>query len=331
MFEHGINDSLRLRHGLRYFRSDTDHPSVTPFSPFLDDALTTVRRVATEREDQSRTVTADTSLEYTWKSGNVTHQTLVGFDYTRQDHKTTRYRRTASNLDLFNPEYGIPLGPFTPQFARHYRDERTGLYAQDQMKVSDKWVLSLGGRYDQVRHKEGNLFVNPTDWYIDGEKSSAFTGRAGLVYLADNGLAPFISFSQSFEPTSGTDRGGDRFEPTKGEQYEVGVRYQPKGSETLLSASIYELTQKNVLTADPQDEEFEAQLGKVRSRGIELEARANVGRHARLIAAYAYTDARTIESSPLTPEEKGQRSIHTRTTSSPCGENTASVPLVCRG
>jgi len=310
LFDHGINDGLRLRHSLRYFRSETDHPSVTPSTSYVDDSLTTVTRRATEREDQSKGVTTDTSLEYTWKSGIVTHQTLIGFDYTQQDHKTRRYRRTASNLDLFSPEYGIPLGPLTPQFAVHWRSERVGLYLQDHMKISDKWVVSLGGRYDRFRYKEGDLFADPTDWYIDGEKSRAFTGRAGLVYLAENGLAPFISFSQSFEPTSGTDRSGDRFKPTRGAQYEVGVRYQPKGSETLLSASIYELTQQDVLTTDPQEEDFQAQLGKVRSRGVELEARTNVGRHARVIAAYAYTDARTIESNPLTPEEEGQRSIH---------------------
>lgn len=51
------------------------------------------------------------------------------------------------------------------------------------------------------------------------------------------------------------------------------------------------------------------QHGKVRSRGVELEARTRIGRNANLIAAYAYTDARTVRASALEPEQEGSRSI----------------------
>ena len=138
-------------------------------------------------------------------------------------------------------------------------------------------------------------------------EEQAFTGRAGLVYLADNGLAPFLSYSQSFEPTTGQDRQGSRFKPTEGEQYEAGLRYQPAGSDTLLSAAVYQLTRKNLTVPDPMDTSYQIQAGKARSRGLELEARTRVGRNANLIAAYAYTDARTLKASPLQPDAEGRR------------------------
>jgi iron complex outermembrane receptor protein len=182
-----------------------------------------------------------------------------------------------------------------------------GVYFQDQMKISDKWVVLLGGRHDSVRYDESNFFTGEKS--ADNEKSSAFTGRAGLVYLADNGLAPFLSYSESFEPTSGRDRLGSRFKPTTGEQVEAGIRFQPKGSNTLISAAVYQLTRQNVLVADPQDPTLSSsiQAGEIRSRGFELEARTSISRHANVIAAYAYTDARTTRASALQPEQQDRR------------------------
>ena len=75
----------------------------------------------------------------------------------------------------------------------------------------------------------------------------------------------------------------------------------------LLSASLYQLTRKNVTVTDPFDTSYQIQAGKARSRGLELEARTRIGRHANLIAAYAYTDARTLKASPLQPDAQGKR------------------------
>ena len=34
-------------------------------------------------------------------------------------------------------------------------------------------------------------------------RDSAYTGRAGLTYLFSNGIAPYVSYSQSFLPQAG--------------------------------------------------------------------------------------------------------------------------------
>lgn len=86
------------------------------------------------------------------------------------------------------------------------------------------------------------------------------------------------------------------------------MRYMPEGSDNMLSVAVYDLTRTNDLVTDPSDSLFNAQLGQVRSRGVELEARTRIGRNMNLIAGYAYTDARTVKSSPVTPEKVGKRS-----------------------
>lgn len=103
-------------------------------------------------------------------------------------------------------------------------------------------------------------------------KDSAFTGRAGLTYLFSNGIAPYVSYSQSFLPQAGFDSNNRAFDPTRGSQYEVGIKYQPVGGNSLYTMALFDLTKTNVLTRDPNDESgFRfVQTGEVGSRGAEF-------------------------------------------------------------
>jgi iron complex outermembrane receptor protein len=302
LFEHAFNQDLKLRQNLRYFHQTNERPFIYTTTWTTADQRE-VERFAIHAEDRSRAVTADTSLEYRLSTGAIVHTMLLGLDYNTQRHAQTTAEASVAPLDLFTPTYGSPIGAMTPIGTRRNEDDRTGLYFQDQMKIADKWVVLLGGRQDWS-HSDAKR-ARSSEW--TREKTDDFTAKAGVVYLAGNGLAPFFSYSQSFQPEAGLDRNDNRFKPSEGEQYELGIRYQPANSDTLLSATVYDLTKTNVSVTDPVDPTFSAQLGKVRSRGLELEARTRVGRNVNLIAAYAYTDARTTKSSPLTPELDGVR------------------------
>ncbi|WP_146672266.1 TonB-dependent receptor domain-containing protein, partial [Escherichia coli] len=69
-----------------------------------------------------------------------------------------------------------------------------------------------------------------------------FTWRGGVNYLFDNGVTPYFSYSESFEPASLTDANGDLFAPSKGKQYEVGVKYVPEDRPIVLTGALYQLT-----------------------------------------------------------------------------------------
>lgn len=312
LLEHEFNDALKLRHGLRYYEGDIHRRETWARNYYgFGSTQTTFTRRGHERFQTSKGFTADTSLQYKVTTGAVQHTAIAGVDYSKTRWRDEYYIYTMPDLDLFNPVYGKTIGPqqqLTDSWGvREIR--QTGLYLQDQMKIGERWVLLAGGRQDRVTYDDYNPLTGVAT--ATNEKSDKFTGRLGAVYLADNGLAPFLGFSQSFQPQSGRDRLGNRFEPTAGEQYELGVRYQPAGTETQVSAALYQLTQENVTVTDPFNTSYSTQMGKVRSRGFELEARTKLGRDANLIGSYAYTDARTIKSSPLTPAEEGKRSAYT--------------------
>jgi TonB dependent receptor. len=72
-----------------------------------------------------------------------------------------------------------------------------------------------------------------------------FSGNAAISYVFDNGIVPYLSYAESFQPTSNaTASPTDSIKPTEGKQWELGIKYQPPGSNTLMTAAVYDLTQK---------------------------------------------------------------------------------------
>ncbi len=305
-FEHKFNDSLTLRNSLRYFHSDVLWDYLT-YGTLTGDSLS---RGVSKRFESSDSFTTDTSLEAKVETGPVEHTLLAGVDTWGLDYDTNRFTSgSVGPLDIHDPVYDATVTINTSNNSGfNNKGSQVGIYLQDQMKIYDKLILVLGGRYDWA--DAYNTSYRPDPWLVlrnldrkQDRSDSAFTGRVGLLYLFDNGFAPYASFSQSFQPTAlnaGINRDGELFEPTKADQYEIGLRYQPPGENFIISGAIYRIDQDHVLTADPTDptRSFSVQTGKVRSQGIELEARASFGA-LNLVASYAYTDARTVESDDL--------------------------------
>ena len=137
------------------------------------------------------------------------------------------------------------------------------------------------------------------------QNDSAFTWRAGALYLFDNGFAPYASYARSFQPQIGTDSRGFSWDPLEGEQYELGLKYQPPGMRSFVQASAFNLTQQNTLTPDPLSTFQQVSVGEIRVRGLELEAVAELGGGVSLIGSYTLLDPEITKST--TPAEIGNR------------------------
>src|SRR5690606_8340491 len=137
-------------------------------------------------------------------------------------------------------------------------------YVQDQAEWN-KFVLTLGGRYDFAKTSTFTRSSSSTAEINDEQ----FTWRGGLNYLFDNGISPYFSYSESFEPVSGASQQGKPFDPSTGKQYEAGVKYVPKDMPVVLTAAVFQLTKDKNLTADPTNALFSVQSGEIRSRGVE--------------------------------------------------------------
>ncbi|MFL1387403.1 TonB-dependent siderophore receptor [Pseudomonas tritici] len=309
-FEHRFDEHTRISNKLRYYQSDVTWRYLQVNTAGIAAAQTSgiLRRQYSDRQERSRGLASDTNIESKWQFGDWQHTFLLGFDGYDTSYDSHNFRGTAPSLNLATYNYGQPVvvnrNPATDRGSQIDTLQK-GLYFQDQIKFDERWILLLGARHDWA-DQDTELFRNSAK---SSQSDEATTWRAGLVYKADNGLAPYISYSESFFPVAGTNKAGQSFVPTEGKQYEIGIRYQPEGSATLLSAAVYQLEQRNVLSQDRTDLNFSVQVGEVRSRGFELEAKTEVTPNLSLISSYAYIDARITKSDIAS--EIGQRSEDT--------------------
>lgn len=298
-FEHEVDDTWTIRQNLRYSYIGTDTQRVQPYCPAACNP-TAFYRYAWAFPESARAVTVDNQAIGNFQTGDVAHTALFGLDYS---YESSRYEESALS-PIFTPFNGLdPVYGATaitrPPIATRIDQDRSqiGLYAQDQMEWNN-FVFSLGGRYDWA-NTDTRTRTSAADNQVD-QRDGKFTWRAGLVYNFDNGLSPYAGYSTSFNPASGTDRLGNAFEPTTGEQFEVGVKYQPNGSNSFVTLSAYHLTQDNVLSPDttPGFTNYSVQTGQVRMRGVELEGKAEITDAFSVLASYAYTDSEITKANP---------------------------------
>ncbi len=295
LFEHRWNDTWTFRQNLRYEEVDVDFEEL--FGLGLDPGDPTQRfllRDTFAAFADARPLTIDNHAQAQFATGPLSHTLLFGVDYQHVDFQERIGEGLAPAIDIFNPVYGAsftlppPLIQDTDQ-----KQQQIGLYFQDQIKLYDKLVLVLGGRHDSAETETDDRLANVKTEQDDRE----FTGRAGLVYLSEIGLAPYFSYAESFLPTLGTNASSEPFKPETGRQYEVGVKYQLPDTNAFVTLAAFDLRRQNVLATDPGNPNDQVQTGEVRSRGIEVEGVASFDFGLDVIAAYTYLDVDILENS----------------------------------
>ncbi|KTR88614.1 ferrichrome porin FhuA [Pantoea dispersa] len=291
-FEHSFNDTWTVRQNLRYAELKTNYRSIYG-NGYLPESQEITRGSAISDEKLNQ-FAVDNQVQAKFATGAVDHTLLMGVDYQRTRNDIDAAFASAAPINAINPQYGNDAVGAAFPYQYLNRQEQTGLYTQDQMEWN-KWVLTLGGRYDYAMtsalNRNGNSEVKNHD--------QAFTWRGGVNYVFDNGIAPYFSYSESFIPTTGTTVDGKPFDPSRAKQYEAGVKYVPKDRPIVVTAAVYQLTKTKNLTADPNSLQFSVQGGEIRSRGVELEAKAALNANINLTAAYSYTDAEYTEDTLL--------------------------------
>ena len=291
-FEHRFNDVWQFRQNLRYTKSDLSFQTITPGAyyspggPVQDDG--TVNRMSTNVDEDISQFAVDNNFQADFATGAISHTVLIGLDHQRTNHNYLAiYGFDVPPTNAINPVYGVPITrPDRSSAFYDYNQKtvQTGAYIQDQMAL-DNWRLTLGGREDWVH--TGTKFFNKGD-ATNTQRDSKFSGNAAISYVFDSGFVPYLSYAESFQPASSADADPLKtFKPTEGKQWELGIKYQPPGSNTLLSAAVYDLTQKNIqVTNNEGGVSVTSQTGEVKVRGLELEAVSDVTENLKVIAAY---------------------------------------------
>ncbi|MEG0624879.1 MAG: ferrichrome porin FhuA, partial [Hafnia sp.] len=310
-FDHSFNDTFTVRQNLRFSEMKTAQKSAygtglcnnsmngfNAYCQSLSDADKAhyLGRGTVVDHERLQNFSVDTQLQSKFATGDVDHTLLTGVDYMRMRNDISALFGNAPSLDLDNlpDRTDVDFGSAVPY--QMNESKQTGLYVQDQAEWN-KWVLTLGGRYDWSTQA---TTVRSDNGYIE-RKDQQFTWRGGVNYLFDNGISPYFSYSQSFEPNAFSLYSTPRvaYAPSKGEQYEAGVKYVPKDMPIVVTGAVYQLTKTDNLMADPTNALNQIPAGEIRSRGFEFEAKAAVNANINMTASYTYTEAEYTKDTNL--------------------------------
>ncbi len=304
-FTHRFDDVWTVRQNLRYQHVDSEFYAI-PTRGYLNPAdPTTLQRVKTAVDETFDGVVVDNQAEARFDTGLVQHKMLFGVDYQYTDaRRLLGQAMGVPSLNVLNPVYNLNIPRAAFQTDQTQNNSFLGFYWQDQMKI-DRLIVSLAARQDISDIRFNTLTLANGSRSIVDQNDRATTYRAGALYLFDNGLAPYINFSTSFEPAPYMSAGNVPLQPMRGEQYEFGVKYKLPGYDAMITASYFDIRQQNVVNPDPANAGFYLQTGEVSSRGFEIEAKASLSPNVNVIGSFTYIDAQV--TADRMPQNVGKR------------------------
>ena len=313
LLEHRFGDGVRVNLKARYIDSDltyfTHYPDsyTNPANPFVlldpatgqpvlddeggfvpDPEQRTMRLYADGTLARMEIFSTDNNVQFDFATGaGIEHTVLAGVDYsTNSVYKTGGFATEV--FDIYDIDYGA-LSDFggglpSPAYvAEDVDQDQVGIYLQDQIRFADRVSIVLGARRD---------WTSARSMGGPARRDSATTFRAGIIGEVVEGVSPFFSYTESFEPIAGTASDGSAFIPKTGRQFEAGIKFHPTDA-VLITVTGYDIRESNRpvsddSTPDPFDQ---IQIGELNSRGIEFESSASLPGELTVIANASYNEA----------------------------------------
>ncbi|WP_407480413.1 TonB-dependent siderophore receptor [Elizabethkingia miricola] len=258
------------------------------------------------------------SYTYFNPSNNKTYGT--GYIYGTDGGNGTLYLDDASTWNSGS----IPAS--ATQDRNRIRTRRVGVYVQDFISLTKEFKVLAGLRWSYIQNMPtiNTNFRTNTKKLVDNSSTSdqALSPKVGLVYMPNDNLSLFATYTNSFSANTGYDINRSTLKPTTIDQYEVGVKKNLWNNAIAVNLSAYQILYKNYyqtaeLTAggqpnsDPNMKEF---AGKMRSRGVELDITGNPSKNLSLIGGISYNNSVYLDTPDTFGYVENQRIVRTPAT-----------------
>ncbi len=276
------------------------------------------------------------NLNGEFKTGSVNHKILVGTDgdYGTNDSygyniSQTQYGTNGStNGTIYLDDASTWASGAIPDAIRRDRNriptQRFGIYAQDYIELSDKFKVLAGLRWSYIENMESEKKTFATDKTVNsaGTVDRAFSPKAGLVYMPNDNLSLFATYTNSFSANTGRDINDNSLKPSLVDQFELGMKKNFWNNAVALNLSLYQIENRNfyqmteqkingVVNSDKDIKEF---AGKMRSRGVELDITGNPYPNLSIIAGASYNHSVYLDTPADFGYVENQRLVRTPAT-----------------
>jgi len=291
----GTNDSLAVR---LFGNVETYHQSYSSIAPNRDhESLTDLQTVPSQQLGAG---------------GQWTH--LFG------RHDTVIAGADVAEVIGASDDHLFSKGPNTADNAAGGRQRTSGVFGEDILRLQGKWTIILGARFDDWRNFEGSLIHTPVStpgpikatFYPD-RSQDAFSPRLSVLRALNQHISVTGSIYRAFRA------------PTLNELYrnfqvgnvftlgnaaltaehltgaEAGAKVTGWNGKLDLRGTFFWsdiVDPVENVTLNPHSSPILAEkenLGRTRSRGLELDGVIHLDPHVQISAGYAYTDATVVQ------------------------------------
>lgn len=285
MLEHDFGGGLTLRSNLRYSDTADDYGYVYISG---DDGIYPVPRGYIASRNEAEEIVGDAILQYDRNFGQIDSSTLAGVEYRDVWSDQAGYYAAATPIDPRDPVYAGAPASLIPYQSLDRSSTTKAVFVQQNLSFDDRLIATVGARHDRLDIRQTDRLSG----LASGDDFAETSLRGALTWKVTGEVSTYLSYAESVGPPA------IGVEPERGEQYEMGVKYEPAGSNALISAAIYDLSKTNITVVDPDTLE-RSLVGRIRVRGLDLEAKAEIGSNISLTAAYSYADSRVLRSNPI--------------------------------
>ena len=288
---------LTLRNRTMFGSYDRFYQNYVPGAVTSDKSLValTAYNNATQRENWFN----QTDVIYPVATGSLKHTLLAGIEVGRQS--TDNFRNTGyfnNATTSFSAPYASPTITTPVTFRQsatdadnHLKASVAAAYVQDQLEIAPKVQVVGGLRFDRFDLTYHNNRNGDTLDRVDDLVSP----RAGIVYKPILPVSVYGSYTVSYLPSSGDQFSSlttitEQVKPEKFNNYEVGVKWEPRAGLSLTSA-LYRLDRTNTRATDPNDPTRIVQTGSQRTTGVEVGVTGRLTGAWSVSGGYAYQDA----------------------------------------
>ena len=300
-FTHDFSRDWSLRSG--FSRMEADHRNTAAGFGFfpLDLDGRTINRDNFVTDETSENHNFQNELYGRFSTGALEHELVTGVELARYRFFYLFDINALAPIDRIDPVYGALPGEASFGFDDDTEARQIGLYVLDQLTLTRRLKVLLGGRFSHVSSRQREI---STGELLDEQDDQDFSPRAGITYQVLPAGNLYGSFATSFSPnltgnsgTSARQASGEPFKPTLGRQWEVGWRQELANGRVLATVAYFDLAKQNIVFPDPEDPTFtfSIQVGEQRSRGVEVEVAGGITPSLSVVATYTGMESEVTE------------------------------------
>ncbi len=274
---------------------------------------------------------AQINLNGEFNTGRIHHKVLIGTDtdYNQNDTYAFNLKTTTNTLYFDDPSTwgNVEMPEASSKDKTRTRARRFGVYAQDFISLTNQLKVIAGLRWSYVE----NMPTIKTDYVNNGAKSfaansatsdNAISPKLGIVYMPNDNLSVFATYTNSFSANVGRNIDDSALKPTTIDQFEIGGKKNLWNNALAVNLSLYQIMYQNYYQAaldangNPIDNTglIKEYVGKMRSRGVELDITGNPTQNISIIGGFSYNNSVYLDTPNNVGYIENQRIVRTPAT-----------------